>query len=106
MAFIKPIKERGIVISKTYKEAKAERVDFQGRKWPATEEKYIVEVVSWDSGDFNNVTGIPNGTRANYEVSKELYEQLKFGMWVDVKYTASQFGEKLTIKTESLSLAK
>ena len=41
MAFVKPIKEQGIIISKTHKEAREERTDLNGKVWPATEEKYL-----------------------------------------------------------------
>ena len=104
MAFVKPIRENGIVISKAYKEAREERTDLNGKVWPATAEKYVVEVISCDEDDFNKETGILNGTRAEYEVDKATFDKVKFGMWAKVKYTASQFGEKLTIKPESFAL--
>ena len=104
MAFVKPIRENGIVISKTYKEAREERTDLNGKVWPATSEKYVVEVISCDEDDFNEKTGILNGTRAEYEVDKGTFDKVKFGDWAKVKYTASQFGEKLTIKPESFAL--
>ena len=105
MAFVKPIREKGIVISKTYNEAKEERKDLQGNIYPAKDEEYIVEVISCDEDDFNKDTGIPNGTRASYKVSKDVYDKVKFGDWGNVKFTASQFGEKqITIKPESFTL--
>lgn len=104
MAFVKPIKENGIVISKTHKEAREERTDLNGKVWPKSEEKYLVEVISCDEDDFNKDTGILNGTRAEYQVDKATFDKVKFGMWAKVKYMASQFGEKLTIKPESFSL--
>ena len=104
MAFVKPIREKGIVISKSHREAREERTDMNGKVWPATEEKYVVEVVSCDEDDFNKETGILNGTRAEYQVTKEVFDKVKFGMWANVKFTASQFGEKLTIKPESFTL--
>lgn len=104
MAFVKPIREKGIVISKKYVEAKEERTDLNGKVWPASEEKYVVEVISCDEDDFNEINGISNGTRAEYKVEKDVYDKVKFGMWANVKYTASQFGEKLTIRPESFAL--
>ena len=53
MAFVKPIREKGIVISKTHREAKEERTDNNGKVWPAKEEEFIVEVISCDEDDFN-----------------------------------------------------
>lgn len=106
MAFVKPIRETGIVISKKYKEAKEARKDLEGKEWPATPEKFIVEVISCDEDDFNKNTGILNGTRAEYEVDKAVYDKVKFGDWANVKYTMTQFGEKLTIKPETFKLVE
>lgn len=106
MAFVKPIRERGIIISKTYKDAKEARTDLNGRYWPATPEKYLVEVISCDQDDFSKDTGILNGTRAEYDVDKATFDKVKFGMFADVKYTASQFGDKMTIKPVSLNLVE
>jgi hypothetical protein len=104
MAFVKPIREKGIVISKTHKEAKEERTDNNGKVWPARDEEYVVEVVSCDEDDFNENTGILNGTRAEYKVDEATFKKVKFGDWANVKFTASQYGEKLTIKPESFAL--
>lgn len=105
MAFVKPIREQGIVISKKFNEARAAGESFDGsRKWDARDEEYIVEVISCDEDDFNKETGILNGTRAEYKVDKATWDKVKFGDWAKVKYTASQFGEKLTIKPESFTL--
>lgn len=106
MAFVKPIRERGIIISKTHKDAKEARTDLNGRDWPATPEKYLVEVISCDQDDFSKDTGILNGTRAEYDVDKATFDKVKFGMFADVKYTASQFGDKMTIKPVSLNLVE
>jgi hypothetical protein len=104
MAFIKPIREKGIVISKTHREAKAERTDNNGKVWPAKDEEFVVEVISCDEDDFNKETGILNGTRAEYKVDKETYDKVKFGDWAKVKYTATQYGESLRIAPESFAL--
>lgn len=104
MAFRKPIKEQGIVISKIFKEAKPARRDINGKDWPASEEKYLVEVISCDEDDFNEKNGILNGTRVEYPVDKETFEKVRFGMWAKVKFEATQFGDKLTTKPLSFSL--
>ena len=102
-SFVKPIKEQGIVLSKIYKEAKGER-EFRGEKYAATPEKFLVQVMSCDEDDFDEATGIPNGTLAEYEVTKEVFDKVKFGMWAKVKYVVNQFNDKLSIKPESFQL--
>lgn len=92
-SFIKPIREKGIIISKEHRDAKEARTDMNGKEWPATEEQYLVEVISCDEGDFNKETGILNGTRTSYKVDKATFEKVKFGMWANVKFQASQYGD-------------
>ena len=92
--FIKPIREKGIIISKEHRDAKEARTDMTGKEWPATEEQFLVEVISCDEDDFSKETGILNGTRAVYKTDKATFDKVKFGMWANVKYEASQFGEK------------
>lgn len=105
MAFVKPIREVGIVISKRVIEARTAGESFDGsRKWDARPEEYAVEVISCDEDDFNDKTGILNGTRAEYKVDKATFDKVKFGDWAKVKYTASQYGEKLNIKPETFAL--
>lgn len=106
MAFVKPIREKGIIISKSYKEAREERTDLNGKVWPKYEERYVVEVISCDEDDFNEKNGILNGTRAEYQVDKAIFDKVKFGMWAKVKYTASQYGDKLNIKPETFALVE
>ncbi len=105
MAFIKPIKEQGIIISKSYMEAKPARVDFNGKEWPATEEKFLVEVISCDEDDFNKENGILNGTRIQYPVDKATFAKVKFGMWAKVKFEASQYGKDKELSFKPLSFA-
>lgn len=88
MSFVKPIREKGIIISKRYQEAKPSRTDLNGKEWPATEEKFLVEVISCDEDDFSNENGILKGTRVEYPVSKDIFQKVKFGMWADVKFQA------------------
>lgn len=104
MAFVKPIREIGIVISKKYSEAKKER-EFNGQLYPAKEEEFLLDVISCDEDDLREDTGISNGTRADYKVDKETFDKVKFGMFAKVKYFASQYGDKpVNIKTESFEL--
>ncbi len=105
-SFVKPIRETGIVISKKYREARESRVDLNGKEWPSSPEKFILEVISCDDDDFSKDNGILNGTRVEYEVDKQTFEKAKFGMWAKVKFTASQYGEKLTIKPETCVLVE
>ena len=93
MAFVKPIREQGIVISKKHVEAREAGESFDGsRKWEAKEEEYFVEVISCDEDDFNEKTGISNGTRCEYKVDKATYDKVKFGDWAKVNFTLQQFG--------------
>lgn len=102
--FKKPIREYGIIISKSYIEARPQRTGLDGKVYSATEEKFMVEVISCDKDDFNKDTGILNGSRLSYPVSKDVFDKVKFGDWANVKYTAQQYGEKLTTTPESFEL--
>ena len=106
MAFVKPIRELGIVISKEHVEAREAGKSFDGtREWEAKEEEFFVEVISCDEDDFNEKTGIPNGTRCKYKVDKATFGKVKFGDWGKVKYTLSQYGQGTpTPKAESFVL--
>ena len=104
MAFIKPIREKGIIISKRYQEAKPARTDLNGKEWPATEEKYLIEVISCDEDDFNKETGILKGTRVEYPVDKATFEKAKFAMWANVKFQASVFNDKNSYQPISFAL--
>lgn len=94
MSIVKPIREKGVVISKRYQEARESRIDMNGKEWPATEEKYLVEVISCDEDDFNEETGILKGTRVEYPVDKATYDKVKFGMWANVKFQLSVYQDK------------
>lgn len=104
MSFVKPIREKGIVVGKRYVEAKSERTDMNGKLWPATPEKYLVTVISCDEDDFDEINGISNGTTLDYPVNKDTWNKVIFLNEAKVKYTASQFGEKLTTKPETFEL--
>lgn len=94
---VRNIKEQGVVIFKEYREAKEARTDFQGKTWPATEEKFLIDVISCDEDDFNTVLGMPNATRAQYPVDKETFDTLKYLDKVNVKYQISQYGDNIKI---------
>ena len=105
MAFVKPIKEQGIIISKIHIDAKPARTDFNGKEWPASEEKFLVEVISCDEDDFNKENGILNGTRVNYPVDKATFDKVRFGMWAKVKFEASQYGKEKDLNIKPLAFA-
>ena len=105
MAFVKPIKEQGIIISKTHIDAKPARTDFNGKEWPASEEKFLVEVISCDEDDFTKENGILNGTRVNYPVDKATFDKVRFGMWAKVKFEASQYGKERDLNIMPLVFA-
>ena len=83
----KPVREIGMILSKSFTKAREAGVSFDGsRKWEAKPEEYYFDVISCDKEDFDKITGIPNGVRLTYNVDKETYEKAKFGDWVQVKY--------------------
>lgn len=100
----KPIREQGLVLGKYFKEAKAERVDNTGKKWPATPEKWIVNVISCDEDDLDKVTGIKNGTTCEYEVEKPVFDKIKYLDTVNVKYSLVQYGSN-PVRPVPISLA-
>lgn len=100
--FVKPIRERGIVLSKTISEAREAGKSFDGsRTWDAKPEEYILTVYSSDEEDFNKVDGFKNGTLADYKVDKATFDKVSFGSWGKVKYTASTYNGEVKIKPES-----
>lgn len=104
MSIVKPIRERGIIISKRYQEPKDARTDMNGKEWPAVEEKFLVEVVSCDEDDFSKETGILKGSRVEYPVDRATYDKVKFGMWANVKFQLSVFKESSSYLPLSFSL--
>lgn len=100
--FVKPIREIGMVVGKKINEAREAGKSFDGsRSWDARPEEYILTVISCDEDDFNSVNGFSNRTIADYKVSKEIYDSVKFSSWGKVKYTASEYDGKIRIKPES-----
>lgn len=104
--FVKPIREKGMVISKKINEARQAGENFDGSvKWEARDEEYLLEVISCDELDFSKENGFLNGTRLIYKVDKATFDRAKFGSWCNVKYTLSQFGNnQLQPKPEALAL--
>lgn len=102
--FVKPIREKGIVISKVINKAREAGQSFDGtRKWDARPEEYIVTVLSCDEDDFNKETGFINRTIADYKVDKAIFDMVKFGSWGNVKYMASEYDGKVKIQPESFT---
>jgi len=105
MAFVKPIREIGFCINKKVELAKPERTDANGKVWPATEEKHLILVISCDEEEFSTDFGMNCLTEAWYPVSKETWNEFKFMRKTKVKYTASQFGDRVSIKPEAFEYA-
>lgn len=70
--------QEGICVSKEHREAKEARKDLNGREWPATEEKFIVKVVSGTARYFSEECGIAKPVVLDYEVDKETYLKIAF----------------------------
>ena len=105
--FVKAIREKGIIISKELIEAREAGESFDGtRKWDKRDEEYQLEVISCDEMDYSKDNGIPNGTRCKYKVDKATFEKAKFGMWANVRFEISQYGEKTSYKPLSLALVE
>lgn len=102
--FVKPIREKGIVISKVVNKAREAGQNFDGSiKWDARPEEYVVTVLSCDEDDFNKETGFLNRTIENYKVDKAVFDAVKFGSWGNVKFIATEVNGKIVIKTESFT---
>lgn len=100
--FVKPIREVGMVVSKTINEAREAGKSFDGsRSWDARPEEYVLNVISCDEDDFNKDKGFVNYTIADYKVSRDIFDSVHFGSWGKVKFTASEYDGKIRIKAES-----
>lgn len=105
MAFQKPIREKGLIISKSIIDAREAGESRDGSiKWDARERQFMVEVISCDEEDFNKDTGISNGVRLSYSVDEETYNTAKFGMWANVKYILAEFNKELKPRAVSCTL--
>ena len=100
MALDKTIKELGFVVGKRISEAR-EAGGFGDRTWEARPEEYYIDVISCDEDDFSKDNGFFKGTRLEYKVEtngkpdKTLFDSIKFGTWVNVKYAISQFSNEV-----------
>lgn len=98
--------QEGICISKEYKEARPERTDSEGRKWPATEEKYIVKVVSCTARYFSKELGMSKPVVLDYEVDKATFDKIKFDNWMKARvgFVVKTYGANTNFKTEYFAL--
>ena len=78
--FVKPIREKGIVISKVINKAREAGQSFDGtRKWDARPEEFIVTVLSCDEDDFNKLMDI-------MELAGELTKRAPYDKLVNNKF--------------------
>lgn len=99
--------QEGICISKEYREAKEERKDMQGRIWPASEEKFIVKVVSCTARQFSNETGMSKPMMLDYEIDRETFQKITFGQGfpkAKVGFTVRTYGSDVSCKPEYFAL--
>ncbi len=100
----RPIREYGRIIGKRYVEAKEKRTDMNGKEWPATDEKFLIQAVSCDEEDFDEINGMQNATILEYPTDKLTWDNAVFLEKVKVKYCLNQFAEKITYKPKSIEL--
>lgn len=92
MAILRPILEEGIVVSKVHKDAMESFKSSSGEVVPAQPEKFVVKVIS--SYECTPDKGMSDPTILDYKVEKELFDKLKFGTKVRVKFNMSSASEK------------
>lgn len=104
----KLIKEVGFVLGKHINEARSAGQNFDGSiKWDARDEEYIVSVYSADEVFFNKIDGFSQPkytTFLEYKVDKNIYDKIKFGDWVNVRYISSEFKGEIRYTDKVLSL--
>ena len=98
--------QEGICISKEYREAKPERTDANGKVWPASEEKYIVKVVSCTARFFSKENGMSKPNVLDYEVDKATFDKIKFDTWLKARvgFIVRTYGANTSFKTEYFAL--
>lgn len=100
--------QEGICISKEYRAAKEARKDLSGRDWPATEEKFIVKVVSGTARHFSEESGIAKPLMLEYEVDRETFQKVVFknGIYQKAKvgFNVRTFGSDTQCKPEYFEL--
>lgn len=87
---IRPIKERGVVLSKEFKEATSEFKTKEGNVIPAQPDRYVVKVAS--SYDCTKETGLDKPNILDYKVEKEVFDKLTYLTEVEVMYEMSSSG--------------
>ena len=86
------IMEEGVVLSKEYIEPKAAWTNFEGKTFEAKPERYILKCASGE--EIRPDTGLVNGNVLDYEVSKEVFDSVKYLTKVLCKYEFSTYGSK------------
>ena len=96
---VRPIKERGVVLSKEFKAATSEFKTKDGSVIPAQPDRYVVKAAS--SYDCDKEKGLDNPTILDYKVEKEVFDKITYLAEVEVMYEMSSSG---TNKPISLKL--
>ena len=86
---IRPIKERGVVLSKEFKKATSE-FSVNGSIVPPQPDRYVVKVAS--SYDCNKETGLDKPNILDYKVEKEIFDKITYLAEVEVMYEMSSSG--------------
>lgn len=100
------VEQEGICISKEYKEPRASRTDANGKIWPATEEKYIIKVVSCSARYFSEETGMSSPLVLEYSVDKATFDKIKFDTWpkARVGFNVQTYGSDIRYIPEYFAL--
>lgn len=98
--------QEGICISKEYREAKPASVGADGRQWPASDEKYIVKVVSCTARHFSKETGMPKPMVLDYETDKATFDKINFNTFLRAKvgFVVRTYGDKVNCKPDYFAL--
>ena len=96
---VRPISERGIVLSKEFKKAMDSFKASDGSIIPAQPDRYVVKVASGYA--CTKDMGLANPTILDYKVEKELFDKLVYLQEVEVIYEMSTGG---TNKAVSLKI--
>ena len=86
------ISEKGMVLEKIFKKATDGFTGSDGRAVAPQPDRYILKCVSGE--DFNAVDGYSQSTVLEYKVEKAIFDNVKFGSKVLVKYEVSNYGAK------------
>lgn len=86
------ITEEGIVLSKEYVEPRAAWTNYEGKTFEARPEKYIIKCASGE--DIKSDVGLIGVNFLEYEVTKEIFENVKYLQKVLCKFEFSSYGLK------------